>query len=147
MRRTRAVYGSSTTGTASGNSTSPEVDAAIALAGAGVTGPLTGFVENQLEDRINLEVDLSASFTSDQVRVTARKELTPRLRLEGSVQRALQASGTNLNVATATFVLANRWFLQAIAQAAQGNSVVTDNSVVRPRSDNRLEMRYRLIGD
>jgi hypothetical protein len=37
--------------------------------------------------------------------------------------------------------------LQAIAQAAQGNSVVTDNSVVRPRSDNRLEMRYRLIGD
>ncbi len=140
-------YGSSTTGTASGNSTSPEVDAAIALAGAGVTGPLTGFVENQLEDRINLEVDLSASFTSDQVRVTARKELTPRLRLEGSVQRALQASGTNLNVATATFVLANRWFLQAIAQAAQGNSVVTDNSVVRPRSDNRIEMRYRLIGD
>ena len=140
-------YGSSTTGTVSGNSTSPEVDAAIALAGAGVTGPLTGFVENQLEDRINLEVDLSASFTSDQVRVTARKELTPRLRLEGSVQRALQASGTNLNVATATFVLANRWFLQAIAQAAQGNSVATDNSVVRPRSDNRIEMRYRLIGD
>lgn len=141
-------YGSGrTTGTASGRSTSPEVDAAIALAGAGVTGPLTGFVENQLEDRINLKVDLSASFTSDQVRVTARKELTPRLRLEGSVQRALQASGTNLNVATATFVLGNRWFLQAIAQAAQGNSVVTDNSVVRPRSDNRLEMRYRLIGD
>lgn len=141
-------YGSgSTTGTASGNSTSPEVDAAIALAGAGVTGPLTGFVENQLEDRINLKVDLSASFTSDQVRVTARKELTPRLRLEGSVQRALQASGTNLNVATATFVLGNRWFLQAIAQAAQGNSVVTDNSIVRPRSDNRIEMRYRLIGD
>ncbi len=140
-------YGTGTTGTASSRSTSPEVDAAIALAGAGVTGPLTGFVENQLEDRINLRVDLSASFTSDQVRVTARKELTPRLRLEGSVQRALQASGTNLNVATATFVLGNRWFLQAIAQAAQGNSVLTDNSVVRPRSDNRLEMRYRLIGD
>ncbi|MBC7792242.1 MAG: translocation/assembly module TamB domain-containing protein, partial [Clostridia bacterium] len=72
-----------TTGTASGNSTSPEVDAAIALAGAGVTGPLTGFVENQLEDRLNLKVDLSASVTSDQVRVTARKELTPRLRIEG----------------------------------------------------------------
>lgn len=136
-----------TTGTSSGNSTSPEVDAAVALAGAGVTGPLTGFVENQLEDRLNLKVDLSASVTTDQVRVTARKELTPRLRIEGSVQRALQYTGNNLNVATATYILANRWFLQAIAQSATGNAVSNDPTVVRPRSDSRLEMKYRLVGD
>ncbi len=138
---------SQTTGTASGNSTSPEVDAAIALAGAGVTGPLTGFVENQLEDRLNLKINLSASVTSEQLAVTARKELTPRLRIEGSVQRALQASGNNLNVATATFVLGNRWFLQAIAQAAQQNAAATDQSIIRPRSDNRIEMKYRLVGE
>lgn len=120
-----------------------ELDAAIALAGSRVTGPLSTFVEQELARRLNLELDLAAAVTAEGFRVQAAKELTGRLRLEGAYERSF-AEAFTLTEARASLLLTDRLFLEGLARSTEA---LRTSAALNVGLENRLQLKYRILGN
>jgi len=119
-------------------------DAAMALAGSQLVEPLTRFVTRQMEQTLNLDLQLNAAVTSAGVKVSAGKEISRRLRLEGSYQSAfLEVQSVALG--RARFLLSDRLFLEYTGSSVSGQSSGT--SALKEGSSSRLELKLRILGE
>ncbi len=116
------------------------LDAALAFAGAQLTGPLAEFAEEQLERALNLRLQLGAELTREGLRLTARKDVTRRLQLEGAYLRTIGGTGS-MTSARARVLLTNRLFLEGTAASVAGEQAFS-----RAASERRLELKWRLYG-
>jgi hypothetical protein len=117
-----------------------KMDAAMAFAGSQLSEPLAHFAESQIERALNLKVDLGAEVSDEAVRLTAAKQVHPRLRLEGSYERGLATSGASVGT-RARLSLTDRVLLEGGASqdvAGQGAGASGPQS--------SLQLRYRLLG-
>jgi autotransporter translocation and assembly factor TamB len=118
------------------------VDAALAFAGSQLTGPVSSFVEDQLERALNLELRLGAEVTAGGFRVRASKEITRRLTIEGAYEQSLDESSQITTSARALLQLFNQTFLEASTERTTGG--VADPE--RPSTTSRIELKYRILG-
>jgi autotransporter translocation and assembly factor TamB len=117
-----------------------KMDAAMAFAGSQLSEPLAHFAESQIERALNLKVDLGAEVSDEAVRLTAAKQVHPRLRLEGSYERGLATSGASVGT-RARLSLTDRVLLEGGAsQDVAGQGAGTSG----PQSS--VQLRYRLLG-
>lgn len=122
---------------------SATVDAALAFAGAQLTGPVSSFLEDQLERSLNFAVRLGAEVSGSGFRVTASKEITRRLTVEGAYEQTFEQTSQITTTARALLQLFNRVFLEASTERTTGPEV--DPS--RPATTSRIELKFRVLGE
>lgn len=118
------------------------VDTALAFAGAQLTGPVSSFVEDQLERALNFQVRLGAEVSSSGFRVTASKEVTRRLTIEGAYAQTFAEASRITTTARALLQLFNQTFLEASTERTTGEVDAT-----RPATNSRLQLKYRVVGE
>lgn len=128
---------------ASGSDTSA-ADAALAFAGSQLASPLTRFLEQGLEKTLNLQLNLGAEVSTAGITVTAGKEVTRRLRLEGAYTRTFGEVQT-VGTVSARFLLSDRIFLEGSTESVSGQ--VDLLGAPREGTRSRLELKLRLYGD
>ena len=126
-------------------SDAPEGNDALAFAGSQLAAPLTRFLEDQLEKSLNLGVKLGAEVSQESVKVTATKELTRRLVLEGSYQRYF-ADDVATTAVRALLYLFDRAFLEARASQTSGTATGNRKTAAGEATSTGVELKYQLLG-
>jgi hypothetical protein len=125
---------------AGGGGDASALDAALAFAGAQATEPLARFAEAQIERALNLQVELGAEVADDSLRVTAAKQMHPRLRVEGSYERGLGSQAGGAVGTRARLSLTDRLLLEGASQQSLDTS-----SLGLQGAQSSLQLRYRLL--
>lgn len=126
-------------------SDAPEGNDALAFAGSQLAAPLTRFLEDQLEKSLNLGVKLGAEVSQESVKVTATKELTRRLVLEGSYERYF-ADDVATTAVRALLYLFDRAFLEARASQTTGTATGNRKTAAGEATSTGVELKYQLLG-
>ncbi|RMG14225.1 MAG: hypothetical protein D6729_13990 [Deltaproteobacteria bacterium] len=123
------------------------LDAGLVFAGSQLAEPLTRFFTRELERLLNVELGLklSTEITSSAVAISASKELTPRLRLEGTWRQTYDAQ--SITSGRVRFLLSDRLFLEGSGESVSGSSASNDPTAPEEGSRSRLELKYRFFGD
>lgn len=119
-----------------------KLDAALAFAGAQVSGPLTHFAERELERMLNLRVQLGAEISQEMVRVTATKDVNRRLRIEGAYEHAIGDEQSSIST-RAQLSLTDRILLEG--GTAKGLTGTVNRNLDRS-AQSSLELKLRLMG-
>lgn len=118
-------------------------DAALALAGTQLVGPVADFFSNQLDDLFNLDVKLGLEVTGEGVRVSAQKDLSRRLRLEGAYSTGDGGGGQSAS-ARARFFLLDRLTLESSFKQVYGSQ--TSGGTGDDAAEQKLELKLRVLG-
>ena len=118
-------------------------DAALALAGTQLVGPVADFFSSQLDDLFNLNVKLGLEVTGQGVRVSAQKDLTRRLRLEGAYSSGDSGGGQSAS-ARARFFLLDRLTLESSFKQLYGSQ--TSGGTSDDAAEQKLELKLRVLG-
>lgn len=125
----------------SGNN--PAIEGALGFAGTQLASPITAFIEDQLEQKLNLDLKLGAEVSSTGFRVTAQKEFTRRLMVEGSYRRGFDEAAEVTTTVRAVLSLFDRAFLEASTTATRKS---TTNGATDPVTSGRIELKYQVLG-
>lgn len=125
----------------SGNN--PAIEGALGFAGTQLASPITTFIEDQLEQKLNLDLKLGAEVSSTGFRVTAQKEFTRRLVIEGSYRRGFDEAAEVTTTVRAVLSLFDRAFLEASTTATRKSST---NGATDPVTSGRIELKYQVLG-
>ncbi len=125
----------------SGNN--PAIEGALGFAGTQLASPITAFIEDQLEQKLNLDLKLGAEVSSTGFRVTAQKEFTRRLMVEGSYRRGFDEAAEVTTTVRAVLSLFDRAFLEASTTATRKSST---NGATDPVTSGRIELKYQVLG-
>lgn len=125
----------------SGNN--PAVEGALGFAGTQLASPITAFIEDQLEQKLNLDLKLGAEVSSTGFRVTAQKEFTRRLVIEGSYRRGFDEAAEVTTTVRAVLSLFDRAFLEASTTATRKSSTT---GATDPVTSGRIELKYQVLG-
>jgi hypothetical protein len=119
--------------------TASRLDSALVFAGSQLSAPIDRLLEQQLQQKLNLEVELGTQVTSEGVRITLSKEITPRIRLEGGYQR-LFLLGESAATGGAQLLLSDRIFLAGLAQRT-----LSAGLTLTTVAEGRIELKLRLL--
>ena len=118
------------------------LNAALAFAGSQVSDPLSRFAERQIERAINLKVDLATEVSTGSVRLTAAKQITPRLRVEGGYQQSLGDDPTAV-ITRGQFSITDRLLLEG---GATHDLSTGDLAPGASPSQTSLQLKLRILG-
>ncbi|MFO0727129.1 MAG: translocation/assembly module TamB domain-containing protein [Myxococcota bacterium] len=135
------ITGKSALSDFSGNNTA--IEGALGFAGTQLTSPITAFIEDQLEEKLNLDLKLGAEVSSGGFRVTAQKEFTQRLVVEGSYQRSFAEAAEVTTTVRAVLFLFDRAFFEASTTAVRKTSSTSSSD---PVTTGRIELKYQVLG-
>ena len=113
---------------------------ALVFAGSALTGPLTGFISDQLEERLYLKVKLGAEVTDEDIKVSAEHELHPRIRLEGSYRQAYDSDRTTTS-ARGRFMVTDEVFIEGGADDTRGTGTSDD------ATEGWIRLKVRVLGE
>lgn len=118
-------------------------DAALALAGTQLVGPVADYFSEQLDALFNLDLKLGLEVTGQGVRVSAQKDLTRRLRLEGAYATGDGAAGRSAT-ARARFFILDRLTLESSFRQLYGSQ--TTGGTGADAAEQKLELKLRVFG-
>ncbi len=120
------------------------LDAALAFAGAQLVGPVADYVEDKLEEYLNLDLDLGAELSDESFKIKVSKSIARRLVLEGVHDRSLTEQRATTS-AGARFLLFDSFFFEGTASTQTGE--VFGSSTLLDRTQGRFELKMRLLGN
>jgi hypothetical protein len=119
------------------------IESSLVFAGSQLATPVTRFVEKQLEERFNLNLQLGTEVSSERFRLTAAKELTSRFRIEGGYERLFSESA-ELMTGRALLFVSNNFFLEG---TAQNITAFNTTSELETGTSGQLELKLRILGE
>jgi hypothetical protein len=119
------------------------LDSALAFAGSQLATPITAFLEEQLERQLNVDVRLGAEVSTRGFRVSAEKEFTRRVVVEGSYARTFDEAQATTATVRALLLLFDRAFFEASTTITRKATPLQPTEVP---TTSRLELKYQLLG-
>ena len=121
-------------------------EGALAFAGSQLSAPITAFIEQQLEKALNLGLHFGTELSTTAVKFSASKEITRRLVIEGSYQRAFDQAGTVTTTVRALLYLFDRAFLEVASSQSKPSVVTPGQPVAGDARATRVELKYQILG-